>query len=155
MVPGTSSSPVRMRRECRGRVPLRGLCFMEERPGDMAKLVKLLWRGSVWELQLPSVCTMFVAIAPFAALSWAWRWSGRLLGSQGSGGRVRFCTPCGASGDAAGRCAESAGSACKGRHHTCPPCPRRIKLPRWCPGARRSLATRMTPASWFSRGRSD
>ena len=45
---------------------------------------------------------MFVAIAPFAALSWAWRWSGRRLGSQGSGGRVRFCTPCGASGDAAG-----------------------------------------------------
>ena len=54
-----------------------------------SKSVKLLWRGSA----------VFVVIA---ALSWAWRWSGRLLGSQGSGGRVRFCTPCGASGDAAG-----------------------------------------------------
>ena len=80
---------------------------MEERPGDTAEAVKLLWRGSVGELQPPSVCTVFVAIAPFAALSWAWRLCGRLLGSQGSGGRVRLCTPCGASGDAAGAVQEA------------------------------------------------
>ena len=54
------------------------------------------------ELRLPSVCTAFVATAPFVALSWAWRLCGRLLGSRRSGGRVRLGTPCGASGDAAG-----------------------------------------------------
>ena len=55
-----------------GRVDRPSLATMacaslEERPSVAAYAMMPLQEGSVWELPPPSVCTVFVANAPFAA----------------------------------------------------------------------------------------
>ena len=122
--------------------------------GPVCKAVVKGLRVGAAAAECPAV---FVAIAPFTVLSWAWRWCGRLLGSQGSGGRFRLCTSFGASGDAAGAVQEALAALIGGGITPA----RRVRAEPNShggvlgPGERRSLATRRTPASWPTRGHSE